>query len=318
MERLDVRVPHAAADHADLSRHDLDGPASAWSGARSSTAASTRTPGASPSRGTARPTPNSIINIRAFGVPGLGFKRGLADDLVVAPYASAMALMVAPPSRPTTCGGSRARSASASATGAIDYTPARLRAAAASPSPSALAHHRGMAFLALACLLEDRPMRRRFFADPAFRATPTCCCKAGAPRARRLSAPRRGLGRWRPHLPRSKPARRHDPRYAGSAGTAAHQRHLPRHGHQRRWQQLQPLARPRGHALARGHHPRLLGQLLLPVRHRHRWLLVDGASAHASACASRLPGSLLAGASRVSPARPRHRDPRRDWCLGGG
>jgi len=33
---------------------------------------------------------------RAFGVPGLGLKRGLADDLVVAPYASALALMVAP------------------------------------------------------------------------------------------------------------------------------------------------------------------------------------------------------------------------------
>ena len=35
---------------------------------------------------------------RAFGVPGLGFKRGLADDLVVAPYASAMALMIDPAS----------------------------------------------------------------------------------------------------------------------------------------------------------------------------------------------------------------------------
>ena len=33
---------------------------------------------------------------RAFGVPGMGFKRGLADDLVIAPYASALALMVAP------------------------------------------------------------------------------------------------------------------------------------------------------------------------------------------------------------------------------
>ena len=28
---------------------------------------------------------------RAFGVPGLGLKRGLADDLVIAPYASVMA-----------------------------------------------------------------------------------------------------------------------------------------------------------------------------------------------------------------------------------
>ena len=33
---------------------------------------------------------------RAFGVPGLGLKRGLAEDLVVAPYATALALMVAP------------------------------------------------------------------------------------------------------------------------------------------------------------------------------------------------------------------------------
>ena len=33
---------------------------------------------------------------RAFGVPGLGLKRGLEEDLVIAPYASVMALMVAP------------------------------------------------------------------------------------------------------------------------------------------------------------------------------------------------------------------------------
>ena len=33
---------------------------------------------------------------RGFGVPGLGLKRGLADDLVIAPYASALALIVAP------------------------------------------------------------------------------------------------------------------------------------------------------------------------------------------------------------------------------
>src|ERR1035437_1434820 len=32
---------------------------------------------------------------RAFGVPGLGLKRGLAEDLVIAPYATALALMVA-------------------------------------------------------------------------------------------------------------------------------------------------------------------------------------------------------------------------------
>ncbi len=33
-----------------------------------------------------------VYQYRAFGVPGLGFKRGLGDDLVIAPYASALAL----------------------------------------------------------------------------------------------------------------------------------------------------------------------------------------------------------------------------------
>ncbi|WP_142911276.1 glucoamylase family protein, partial [Klebsiella pneumoniae] len=33
---------------------------------------------------------------QAFGVPGLGLRRGLADDMVVAPYATLLALMVSP------------------------------------------------------------------------------------------------------------------------------------------------------------------------------------------------------------------------------
>ena len=36
------------------------------------------------------------INIRRFGVPGLGLKRGLSEDLVIAPYATALAAMVDP------------------------------------------------------------------------------------------------------------------------------------------------------------------------------------------------------------------------------
>ena len=39
---------------------------------------------------------NNIYQYKAFGCPGLGLKRGLEDDLVVAPYATLMALMVAP------------------------------------------------------------------------------------------------------------------------------------------------------------------------------------------------------------------------------
>src|SRR5690606_2826199 len=35
---------------------------------------------------------------KAFGVPGLGLKRGLEDDLVIAPYATALASLVDPAS----------------------------------------------------------------------------------------------------------------------------------------------------------------------------------------------------------------------------
>src|SRR6202041_1363880 len=34
----------------------------------------------------------------AFGVPGLGLKRGLIEDLVIAPYATALATMIEPAS----------------------------------------------------------------------------------------------------------------------------------------------------------------------------------------------------------------------------
>ena len=110
----------------------------------------------------------------AFGVPGLGFKRGLADDSVVAPYATAMALMVDPKSA---CANLQ-RLAHESRLGefgfyeAVDYTPSRLPPGQSSVTvKSYMVHHQGMAFLSLAYLLLDRPMQRRFVADPAFRAT---------------------------------------------------------------------------------------------------------------------------------------------------
>lgn len=111
---------------------------------------------------------------RAFGVPGLGFKRGLTDDLVIAPYASLMALMVAP--KPA-CANLRRMSA-AGLEGrygyyeAIDYTPARLtRGHSFAIVRSFMAHHEGMSFLSLAHALLDRPMQRRFEAYPPFQAT---------------------------------------------------------------------------------------------------------------------------------------------------
>jgi cyclic beta-1,2-glucan synthetase len=111
---------------------------------------------------------------RAFGVPGLGLKRGLAQDLVIAPYASMMALMVAPEAA---CRNLQ-RLAGLGFGGrfglyeAIDYTPARLPPGQDhAVVRSWMAHHQGMGFLALVHLLRDQPMQRRFVADAEFQAT---------------------------------------------------------------------------------------------------------------------------------------------------
>ncbi len=111
---------------------------------------------------------------RAFGVPGLGLKRGLADDLVVAPYATVLALMVAPEAA---CLNLQRLSAEGlegkfGFYEAIDYTPSRQRRGESSTVVrSYMAHHQGMNLLSLAYLLLDRPMQKRFESDPLFQAT---------------------------------------------------------------------------------------------------------------------------------------------------
>jgi cyclic beta-1,2-glucan synthetase len=111
---------------------------------------------------------------RAFGVPGLGLKRGLAEDLVIAPYASVMALMVDAPAALQNL----LRLADAGLAGrfgyyeAIDYTPSRVpRGQTAAIVRSYMAHHQGMSLLALAYVLLGQPMQRRFEADPELQAT---------------------------------------------------------------------------------------------------------------------------------------------------
>ena len=111
---------------------------------------------------------------RAFGVPGLGLKRGLAQDLVIAPYASMMALMVAPEAA---CENLQRLTAEGFAGRyglyeAIDYTAARLpRGQNHAVIRSFMVHHQGMGLLSLAYLLCDQPMQKRFVADPEFQAT---------------------------------------------------------------------------------------------------------------------------------------------------
>ena len=106
---------------------------------------------------------------RAFGVPGLGFKRGLDEDLVIAPYACALAVMMFPEE---SCRNLK-RLENEGYSGAcgfyesIDYTPSRLPRGKESVTVlSYMAHHQGMTLLALNYFLMGRPMQRRFISDP--------------------------------------------------------------------------------------------------------------------------------------------------------
>ena len=110
---------------------------------------------------------------RAFGVPGLGLKRGLAEDLVIAPYATAMALMIAPREA---CENLQrlaveGREGAYGFYEAVDYTPTRLPPDKTSATiRSFMAHHQGMSLLALVNLLRDYPMQRCFMACPLLKA----------------------------------------------------------------------------------------------------------------------------------------------------
>ncbi len=119
---------------------------------------------------------------KAFGVPGLGLKRGLADEMVVAPYATALAAMVDPQlaARNFRRLSEEGRAGAYGFYEAIDYTH---RAAGEIPPGESvdssggtvvrafMAHHQGMTLVSLANVLLGNPMVRRFHADPRVKAT---------------------------------------------------------------------------------------------------------------------------------------------------
>lgn len=111
---------------------------------------------------------------RAFGVPGLGLKRGLEEDIVIAPYATAMALMVLPEKA---CSNLQLLSGKGfegeyGFYEAIDYTPSRLpRNKKFEVIKSFMVHHQGMSFLSLSHLLLGKPMQQRFVSELRFKAS---------------------------------------------------------------------------------------------------------------------------------------------------
>jgi cyclic beta-1,2-glucan synthetase len=109
-----------------------------------------------------------------FGVPGLGLKRGLANNAVIAPYATALASMVAPQAAAQNF----ERLESVGARGrygfyeALDFTPTRVPDGEQVAVVRAfMAHHQGMTVTAIADTLLDGLMRSRFHAEPMVQAT---------------------------------------------------------------------------------------------------------------------------------------------------
>ncbi|WP_373559803.1 GH36-type glycosyl hydrolase domain-containing protein [Bordetella genomosp. 10] len=108
-----------------------------------------------------------------FGVPGLGLKRGLSENLVVAPYATGLATMVDPE-------GARANYAQMAQLGALgrfgfhealDFTPSRLREGEdVAIVRSFMAHHQGMTIVAIANAVYNGRMRERFHSEPMIQA----------------------------------------------------------------------------------------------------------------------------------------------------
>ena len=135
---------------------------------------------------------------RAFGVPGLGLKRGLAEDLVVSPYSTALAALV----YPAEAADNFEELARAGLDGrfgfyeSIDYRP-RMPRADTAPGEGAqpaivrafFAHHQGMSLVALANVLCQDVFVARFHADPRVQAS-ELLLQERVPREAILSEPR--------------------------------------------------------------------------------------------------------------------------------
>ncbi len=117
---------------------------------------------------------NQNYQYKAFGVPGLGLKRGLGEDLVIAPYATVMALMV---NAKKACENLQQMAIKGFEGDygfyeSIDFTPSRVPPGQTlAIVHTYMAHHQGMSFLSLAYALLNQPMQKLFMADPSFQAT---------------------------------------------------------------------------------------------------------------------------------------------------
>jgi cyclic beta-1,2-glucan synthetase len=109
-----------------------------------------------------------------FGVPGLGLKRGLIEDLVVSPYSTMLAASIVPGPAMENLRVLE-REGALSRYGfyeALDYTPERVKKGERCTLVRAyMAHHQGMTLISLNNLINRNVMQNRFHSDPAVQAT---------------------------------------------------------------------------------------------------------------------------------------------------
>ena len=161
-----------------------------------------------------------------------------------------------------------------------------------------------MTLVALGNVLHDGPMRERFHADPIVAGDRAAAPGADAARrAGRPTAAEEVETRAPTCATASPPALRRftSPHDADPAHAAPVERPLRGHGHGGR-RRLQPLARPRGDALARGRDPRRVGQLLLPARHARAAPSGRPATSRAAPRPDSYEVDLLRGPRRVPSA----------------
>ncbi len=111
---------------------------------------------------------------KAFGVPGLGLKSGLVRELVIAPYATCLALQVNP--RAAIANLHRLQKLGAGGRygfyEAIDYTPARLNKDRNKHIiKSYMAHHQGMILASILNCIKDGKMQELFHSVTSVKAT---------------------------------------------------------------------------------------------------------------------------------------------------
>lgn len=149
-----------------------------------------------------------------FGVPGMGLKRGLSDNVVVAPYATVLAAMIEPEAAFENLEYLKREGALArfGFYEAIDYTPERVPPGQRKIVVQAfMTHHQGMNLVALDNLLQGSVMQNRFHADALVQAH-ELLLQERVPRGVPISHPRAeevSLSHLTPKTQRSIPERRY-------------------------------------------------------------------------------------------------------------